>query len=244
VSELLDRIEKEIRDRLEASRAAVREHERLEAALQALGDAGLRASRAVSSRARGSSSHEVSGGARASVEKFSPKPVATAKGRGKRGAGGRAASGVGAAKRSAPEKAVTGRHRGTGRASTPAGRGAKTSSRADAPRPRKPARKRAAPGANREAVLRVVGERPGVTARELAAAAGVSGSTLYSLLRRLTQERVLEKRELPGGQTGYAIAQSRPPDGDATPTQPAVVADTPASKPADQDTTERRGGSG
>jgi hypothetical protein len=36
VSELLERIQSEIRERLEASRAAVREHERLEAALHAL----------------------------------------------------------------------------------------------------------------------------------------------------------------------------------------------------------------
>jgi hypothetical protein len=36
VSELLERIQREIRERLEASRAAVREHERLEAALHAL----------------------------------------------------------------------------------------------------------------------------------------------------------------------------------------------------------------
>jgi hypothetical protein len=37
VSELLDRIQREIRERVEASRAAVHEHERLEAALHALG---------------------------------------------------------------------------------------------------------------------------------------------------------------------------------------------------------------
>jgi hypothetical protein len=40
VSELLDRIQREIHERLEASRAAAREHERLEAALHALGAAG------------------------------------------------------------------------------------------------------------------------------------------------------------------------------------------------------------
>src|SRR5215211_318083 len=54
VSELLDRIQREIRERLEASRAAVLEHERLEAALHALGDAGSRATRAVAGRDRGS----------------------------------------------------------------------------------------------------------------------------------------------------------------------------------------------
>jgi hypothetical protein len=54
VSELLDRIQREIRERLEASRAAVLEHERLEAALHALGDAGSRATRAVTGRGRSS----------------------------------------------------------------------------------------------------------------------------------------------------------------------------------------------
>jgi hypothetical protein len=57
-------------------------------------------------------------------------------------------------------------------------------------------------------VLGVIGERPGVTARELAAASGVIGGTLYSLLRTLTQQGALEKRELPGGATGYALAAS------------------------------------
>jgi hypothetical protein len=57
-------------------------------------------------------------------------------------------------------------------------------------------------------VLRVIGERPGVTAPELAAASEVTGGTLYSLLRRLTQEGTLDKRELPGGRTGYAVAAS------------------------------------
>jgi DNA-binding IclR family transcriptional regulator len=57
-------------------------------------------------------------------------------------------------------------------------------------------------------VLGVIGERPGVTARELAAASGVTGGTLYSLLRTLTEQGALEKRELPGGQTGYVVAAS------------------------------------
>jgi DNA-binding IclR family transcriptional regulator len=55
-------------------------------------------------------------------------------------------------------------------------------------------------------VLAAVRERPGVTTRELAAASGVTGGTLYSLLRRLTEQGELAKRELPGGQTGYALA--------------------------------------
>jgi len=54
VSELLDRIRREIRERMEAGRAAVLEYERLEAALDALGDAGSQATRAVTGRGRGS----------------------------------------------------------------------------------------------------------------------------------------------------------------------------------------------
>ena len=49
-----------------------------------------------------------------------------------------------------------------------------------------------------------------MTASELAAASGVTGGTLYALLRRLTQQGELAKRELPGGQTGYAIDGSEP----------------------------------
>src|SRR6266550_7081039 len=68
VSELLDRIQREIRERLAASRGAVLEHERLEAALQALGDAGARATRAVSSRGRAQSA--------------APRPAETTRGSG------------------------------------------------------------------------------------------------------------------------------------------------------------------
>jgi hypothetical protein len=167
MSDLLERIQKEIRERLEASREAVREHERLEAALHALGDAGTRATRAVRTRRPGASAPAPSPVAPAETSAGPPGPVSDA-----------------AAAAAAP-------------AAKPA--------RATKPRA---AAKRAPRGANRDAVLRVIGERPGVTTRELAAASSVSGSTLYSLLRRLAQEGTIEKRELPGGQTGYALASS------------------------------------
>jgi DNA-binding transcriptional ArsR family regulator len=67
------------------------------------------------------------------------------------------------------------------------------------------ARKRAPRGANREAVLRVVGERPGITTSELAPASGVEKRTLYTLLSTLTKQGVLERQDLPGGQTGYRV---------------------------------------
>jgi predicted HTH transcriptional regulator len=76
-------------------------------------------------------------------------------------------------------------------------------------RQRPAVRKRAPRGANREAVLRVVNERPGVTPTELAAAAGVEKRTLYTLLSTLTKQGRLERQSLPGGQTGYRAAPDR-----------------------------------
>ena len=67
---------------------------------------------------------------------------------------------------------------------------------------------RAPRGANREAVLRTVAARPGLTLRELTAATGVKPSSLPPLLRTLTLRGELEKRRLPDGQTGYALARS------------------------------------
>jgi len=70
------------------------------------------------------------------------------------------------------------------------------------------ARPRAPRGANREAVLRTVAARPGLTVRELTAATGVKPSSLPPLLRTLTLRGELEKRRLPNGQTGYALART------------------------------------
>lgn len=75
---------------------------------------------------------------------------------------------------------------------------------ADAKRPAPP---RAPRGANREAVLRTVAARPGLTLRELTSATGVKPSSLPPLLRTLTRRGELEKRRLPNGQTGYALAR-------------------------------------
>ncbi len=78
------------------------------------------------------------------------------------------------------------------------------------------ARPRAPRGANREAVLRTVAARPGLTVRELTAATGVKPSSLPPLLRTLTDRGELEKRRLPNGQTGYALARTA-----HTPAEPA-----------------------
>ena len=132
--DLLERIQAEIRERLDASREAVREYERLRAALEALDGAARPASRGDRSQAT---------------------PVARARARRRAKSGG--------------------------------------------------SRKRAPRGANREAVLQLVGERPGITTSELAAASGVAKPTLYTLLSSLTKQDVLQRQELPGGQSGYRI---------------------------------------
>ena len=83
------------------------------------------------------------------------------------------------------------------------------------------ARGRAPRGANRTAVLEVIGERPGVSARELAAASGVGGGTLYALLRTLAERGEIEKHQLPSGYAGYTLAAT------PTTTDPSAAADTP-----------------
>jgi hypothetical protein len=85
----------------------------------------------------------------------------------------------------------------TGRAVAPAQR------RAPA---RRSARPRAPRGANREAVLNAVGERPGVTAATIADVTKISKAVTYNTLAKLVEQGKLEKTELPGGQTGYKAA--------------------------------------
>jgi sugar-specific transcriptional regulator TrmB len=73
-----------------------------------------------------------------------------------------------------------------------------------------PARKsggtRAPRGANREAILKVVGDRPGVTATEIADVTKISRAVTYNTLAKLVEQGKLAKTELPGGQTGYKAA--------------------------------------
>jgi hypothetical protein len=64
-------------------------------------------------------------------------------------------------------------------------------------------RTRAPRGANREAILRVVGDRPGVSATEIADVTQISRAVTYHTLAKLVEQGQLAKTELPGGQTGY-----------------------------------------
>jgi DNA-binding transcriptional ArsR family regulator len=167
MSDLLQRIRSEIQQRLDASRAAVEESERLEAALRALSTA----------QAPDSATTEA---AATSAERA---PQA----------------------RRGPAKQAAGRR---------------------APR-----------GANREAVLEAVRERPGASAGEIAASSGVAQNVVYTQLRRLLAEGVLAKRRLPSGRSGYSPAAEGPPpvssDADQRATEPAVPEATPTSRPSE-----------
>jgi hypothetical protein len=76
---------------------------------------------------------------------------------------------------------------------------------APARRPRATAT-RAPRGANREAILKLVGERPGVSAAEIADVTKITRAVTYNTLSKLVQQGQLAKTELPGGQTGYQPA--------------------------------------
>jgi CRP-like cAMP-binding protein len=65
---------------------------------------------------------------------------------------------------------------------------------------------RARRGANREAILAAVGERPGVTAREIADLTGIARATVASTVTRLAASGVLERSELPAGGVGFRPA--------------------------------------
>jgi hypothetical protein len=81
-----------------------------------------------------------------------------------------------------------------------------------APKPVATRRKRAARGANREAVLGALKDRPGATSAELSNVSGVDRNTLYGLLARLVKDGALQTHSLPTGRTGYSLAEPRPQD--------------------------------
>jgi len=62
---------------------------------------------------------------------------------------------------------------------------------------------------NRERVLALVRERPGITKAELKDAAGLSGAGIARNLRRLLDGGEVGEEALPGGATGYRIADDR-----------------------------------
>src|SRR4051794_22113547 len=179
MSDILDRIRRELQERLESTRAAAREHEPVRAALEALEHATRPLEKAARQAASGASR-------RGRTLAASARP---ASGRDASAATGLAiqpptsARPTSARQRRAARSLKAGGARPSSRApastAKPAAAASKPRTRATS---RKPARARAPRGANRAAVLAVVRERPGVTARELAAASDVTGGTLYALL--------------------------------------------------------------
>ena len=71
--------------------------------------------------------------------------------------------------------------------------------------------KRAPRGANREAIVSVVSERPGVSAAEISDVTKISRAVTYNTLAKLVSQGKLEKTDLPGGQTGYKPAAPATP---------------------------------
>src|SRR3954451_5727944 len=80
-------------------------------------------------------------------------------------------------------------------------------------------------GANREAILTVVGERAGVTAAEIAQATGIDKNVVYTTLGKLVRGGAGEPFELASGRKGPRLpaAQPEPDQGQtATEADPAV----------------------
>jgi hypothetical protein len=147
VSDFLDRLLSEVRERLAASREAVREYEQLERALAALDGVDDGAPPQRSAQAN---------------------PGASARGRRRRAGAGRSAG----------------------------------------------------KGGNRDRLLALVGERPGVTREELQGVTGFSVAVVAQNLRRMVARGELREQQLPGGQIGYSTLatnrDARPSTGDAT----------------------------
>jgi sugar-specific transcriptional regulator TrmB len=86
-------------------------------------------------------------------------------------------------------------------------------------------RSRAPRGANREAILGTVADRPGVSAAEIADVTKISRAVTYNTLAKLVEQGRLEKTELPGGQTGYKAADGNAENGEDQVDEAAEAAD-------------------
>jgi len=73
-------------------------------------------------------------------------------------------------------------------------------------------RRRAAPGANRDAILAIVRDRPGVTAAELTSTTGIARATVSSTVARLAASGALERTSLPSGGVGFRVPRDHADD--------------------------------
>jgi hypothetical protein len=107
--------------------------------------------------------------------------------------------------RSTRDRSAAGR-RGTAKASRGGGGGRSAARRPAGTRgrTRTPARPRAPRGANREAFLDALRERPGSSVPEVAEATGVHQAVLYQLRRRLLDEGAVVEQQRDDGRKGYA----------------------------------------
>jgi hypothetical protein len=113
-------------------------------------------------------------------------------------------------------------------------------------------KRRAPRGANRDAALQVIADRPGITVAELSSVTGIPKNVLYSLTRGLTQRGRIERVSLPGDTFGFRIPElaadagaNADGDGGAEPEapkrarrsrrQPAAEAEPAAEEPAATD---------
>jgi CRP-like cAMP-binding protein len=65
--------------------------------------------------------------------------------------------------------------------------------------------RRAARGANRDAIVAVVRDRPGVTAGEIASVTGIARATVSSTVARLAASGTLVRVHLPGSGVGFRM---------------------------------------
>ncbi len=69
---------------------------------------------------------------------------------------------------------------------------------------------RAPRGENKARILAVLGERPGVSAAEVAQATQIASATVSSTLAKMTAAGEVLKEQLPGGHVGYRTASDGP----------------------------------
>jgi DNA-binding IclR family transcriptional regulator len=73
-------------------------------------------------------------------------------------------------------------------------------------------------------VLRVLGDRPGVSIAELSSASGVAKPVLYALLKTLEQRGEIAREDLPGGGTSYRLAPEVAVEGSSSaPDEPSPI---------------------